>query len=105
MQYVGETENALHIHMKGHQSDIKWNLPDKIIVAHFNTPGHSADDVMVMVIEQVLKNDAAYCKVRESFWTYILRLLTLHGLNIDPWVHLLHFAWKEVGTQGTIPNN
>ena len=84
MQYVGETENALHIRMNGHRSDINRNLPEKPVAAHFNAPGHSADDLSVMVIERVLRGDAAHRKARESFWIYTLRSLTPHGLNLDP---------------------
>ena len=50
-QYVGETENALHLRMNGHCSDYYRKSPDKPVVVHFNTQGHSFDDMKVMVIE------------------------------------------------------
>ena len=50
-QYVGETGNALHLRMNGHRSDFHCKSPHKPVVAHFNTQGHSFDDMKVMVIE------------------------------------------------------
>ena len=53
MQYVGETENALHIRMNGHQSDITMKMLDKPVATHFNQPDHSLDDLRVMWIEKI----------------------------------------------------
>ena len=39
-QYVGETENALHICLNGHRSDVKTKKMEKPVAAHFNLPGH-----------------------------------------------------------------
>ena len=35
MQYVGETENPLHLRTNGHRSDYYRRLPDKPIARHF----------------------------------------------------------------------
>ncbi len=45
VQYVGETENALHIRMNGHRSDIRTMKTDKPVAAHFCQPDHSFDDL------------------------------------------------------------
>ena len=51
--YVGETENALHIRMNGKQLDIKhWRL-DKPVANHFNSEGHSLEDLSIFVIKQI----------------------------------------------------
>ena len=44
-QYVGETQNPLHIHLNGHCSDIKNNRTEKPVAAHFNILGHSLSDL------------------------------------------------------------
>ena len=82
-QYIGETENPLHLRMNGHRSDYYRKLSDKPVAEHFNTTGHSFEDLTVMVIEQIMA-DSARRKQRESFWIYTLRTLTPDGLNLDP---------------------
>ena len=37
MQYVGETENALHIRMNGHRSDITTKKLEKPVAESFRT--------------------------------------------------------------------
>ena len=66
-QYVGETGNALHLHMNGHRSDFHCKSPDKPVAAHFNTHGYSFDDMKVMVIEGMGLVSAARRKRREGF--------------------------------------
>ena len=66
-QYVGETENALHLRMNGHRSDYNRKLPDKPVAVHFNSVGRTFDDLSVMVIEQLWKDDAPHRKLRESY--------------------------------------
>ena len=44
-EYVGETENPLHLRINGHRSDYYPQLSDKSVVEHFNTIGHSFDDM------------------------------------------------------------
>ena len=41
LQYVGETENALHIRMNGHRSDIRTKKTENPVAAHFCQPAHS----------------------------------------------------------------
>ena len=76
IQYVWETENALHIQMNGHRSDINHNHPDTLVVAHFKAPGHSVDDLSVRVIEQVWRDDTAYHKKWERWWIHTFRSVT-----------------------------
>ena len=43
--------------MNGHWSDIKWNHAERPVVAHFNTAGHSINDLSIRVIEQLWRDD------------------------------------------------
>ena len=40
LQYVGETENTLHMRMKRHRSDIKTRKTEKPVAAHIFQPDH-----------------------------------------------------------------
>lgn len=53
MQYIGETENPLHIRMNGHHSDITMRKLDKPLASHFNQPDYSLEDLKVMRIEKI----------------------------------------------------
>ena len=57
-QYIGETENPLHLRMNGHRSDYYRKLSDKPVVEHFNTISHSFEDLTIMVIEQIMADSA-----------------------------------------------
>ena len=52
-QYVGETENPLHLRINGHRCDYYRRLSDKEVAVHFNTSGHTFDNAMTMIIEQM----------------------------------------------------
>ena len=85
MQYVGETENALHIRMNGYRSDITTKKLDKPVAAHFHQPNHSHEDMRVMGIEKIedRNNSRKRRKLRERNWIFELRMLTPEGLNIE----------------------
>ena len=85
MQYVGETENALHIRMNGHRSDITTKKLDKPVAAHFNQPNHSYEDLRVIVIEKIedRNNSRKRRKLRERYRIFELRTLMPEGLNIE----------------------
>ena len=69
--------------MNGHRSDYYRKLPDKPVAEHFNLIGHSFEDLLVMVIEQIMAG-CARRKQRESFWIHTLQTLAPDGLNLDP---------------------
>ena len=83
MQYVGETENVLHIRLNSHRRDIKRKVFDKPVPAHFCSINHS-----VTYILRYLRTWGAtvtsYIR-RESFWIYQLSKQHLDGLNPDQW--------------------
>ena len=84
MQYVGETENPLHLRMNGHRSDYYHRLPDKPVAKHFfNTPDHTFEDATIMIIKRLHSANSMQQKYRESYWVYILWTLTPDGLNLE----------------------
>ena len=66
-QYVGETENALHLRMNGRRSDYYRKLADKPVAAHFNEPCHSFEILLVMVMKQMGSADTTQRDLRESY--------------------------------------
>ena len=58
-QSIGETEDPLHLRINGYRSDYYCQLTDKPVIEHFNTTGHSFDDMTVMVFEQIHVADTA----------------------------------------------
>jgi len=83
LQYVGETENALHIRMNGHRSDIRTRKLDKPVAAHFCQSDHSAEDLEVRGIEKIYENNPEWRKHRESYWIFTLKTLAPEGMNLD----------------------
>ena len=68
-QYVRETGQALHCRMNNHRADIiHKKTEEKPVAAHFNTQGHSVEDMTVMVIEKLWKDDPVLRKIRENKW-------------------------------------
>ena len=82
-QYIGETDNPLHLRMNSHRSDYYRKLSDKPVAKHFNTIGYSFEDLTIMVIEQIMA-DCTPRKQQESYWIHTLQTLTPDGLNLDP---------------------
>ena len=83
-QYIGETGQALHCKMNNHQTDIiQKETENKHIAVYFNTPGHSMDELSVVVIEKLWKNDPVYCKIRKNTWIGILDTFYPRGMNLS----------------------
>ena len=82
-QYVGETENPLHLRMNGQGSDYYRKLPDKPVAVHFNTTIYTFEDLTVMVIEQLGSAPIEPRKLRESYWIHTLRSVAPQGLYLD----------------------
>ena len=75
-------ENLLHIRLNGNRSDIKNTRTEKPVAAHFNLVGHSIDDLTIMVIEKINRNDASHRKKKESYWIKTLRSMAPEGFMI-----------------------
>ena len=55
LQYVSETEKALHMRKNGHRFDIMTCTIDRPVAAHFCQPDHSLENLQVMGIEKIHK--------------------------------------------------
>ena len=65
-QYMGETENSLHIKLNGHSSDIKTNHQiEKPVAVHFSLVGHCMEFLQIMIIEKIHREDAVSKKKGE----------------------------------------
>ena len=62
---------------------LPYKAPDKPVAVHFNTMGHTFEDLTVMVIEQLGSAPIEGRKLRESYWIHTLRSVALQGLNLD----------------------
>ena len=82
LQYVGETENALHIRMNGHRSDIRTKKTEKPVAAHFCQPDHSVKDLEVRGLKRSII-PARSGEEKESFWIFTLRTLAPDGMNLN----------------------
>ena len=83
LQYVGETENVLHVRMNGHRSDIRTRKTEKPVAAHFCQTDHTMEDLQVRGIEKIHRSSTQWRRERESFWIFTLRMLSPYGLNLD----------------------
>ena len=78
IQYVGMTKNALQKRFTSHRSDIKNKKKTSSVAKHFNLPGHSMEDLTIMVIDQ--EDDVKKLRKRERYWINELKTKA-HGLN------------------------
>ena len=71
---MDETENALHIRMNGHRSDVNTQKAEKLVAAHFNLPDHLLYDLRVMGIEKSIPTTESgeKNKQRESYCIFTL---------------------------------
>ena len=81
-QCVGETEQPLNERMNNHHADVRHNRTEKPVALHFNSPGHTLDDIQVMVIERLWKSDTVFRKIRESRWISTLDTTWPKGMNL-----------------------
>ena len=83
LQYVGETGNPLHTRMNGHRSDIRTGKIEKPVAAHFTQLDHSLEDLQVMGIQKIYREDPTLRKLRESYWISTLGTMAPTGMNIN----------------------
>ena len=84
VQYFAETENALRVRLIGHRSDINHRRTDRPMVKHFCQSDHSINDLTIMAVEKIHRNDVNLRRRKESHWISILSTLIPDGLNINP---------------------
>jgi len=84
LQYVGKCETTLYTRFSNTKSDIKLNKKKLPIVDHFNSPGHSYNNISLRGIEHIRCQKRPILMHRESFWIAKLRTLKPSGINADP---------------------
>jgi len=67
--------------MNSHCSDIRTGKIEKPVASHFNLPDHSLQDLQVMGIEKIRRDNAAQRKLWG--WIYTLGTLVSSGINLD----------------------
>ena len=78
-QFVGQTGRRLIDRIKEHLNCIC--LQKEVTGVHYNTVGHSHNNLQVQVIEKVSPNTPNYRLEREDLWIKRLSTKTPHGLN------------------------
>ena len=82
-QYAGETQNPLHIRLNGHRNNITYRQTEKPVTGHFNSPGHSLDDLRIAFLEVMRSFDESLRRRLEGYWIKQLRSLHPEGMNLD----------------------
>ena len=78
-QYVGETIQTLNERVRKHISDINCEREHRV-AEHFNSAGHSADNVRVMGLSTASR-DKRVRRAQESALVWFLGTLSPAGLN------------------------
>ena len=83
VQYVGETDRSLKDRFNEHKGYVRTKKLNMTTGAHFNLPGHSVSDMLVMAIQKIFNKDTPYRKELEK--EMISNFNTFHrGLNKTP---------------------
>jgi hypothetical protein len=83
IQYVGETGQKLRDRMNNHKSTIRTKKPTPIAI-HFNSVGHTSENLSVVPIEQLKTNNFLHRRAREYYWQLRLGTIYPRGLNNFP---------------------
>ena len=97
-KYVGETENALHLRMNGRQSDIKHRRLEKPVATHFNSEGHSLEDLSIFVTKQINKEEASFRKRKRATGSGLSNRWSQRDLTL---IHRLQ-NWNNDGPIATV---
>ena len=62
---------------------MKTKKVEKPVAAHFNLPRHSMDDLTIMVIEKIWREDVQLRRRRESYRIHHLRSVAPEGMNLE----------------------
>ena len=69
--------------MNNHRADITHRRTyEKPVAQHFTTSGHSVEDMGVLVIETLWREDPVLRKIRESKWIRALETSCPKGMNL-----------------------
>ena len=82
-RYIGETERSGKERFAEHRGYVKNHNLKQATGLHFNTPGHSLDNMKFIIIEKSKETNENYRKEREKF--FIQKFNTFkNGLNRMP---------------------
>ena len=79
--YVGETETMLKDRIQNHLSDVRGKNTVKPVSIHFNSHGHSIQNLKFVGIEISRKNNVQYRRTRESLFIKMLNTQQ-EGINV-----------------------
>ncbi len=79
MQYVGQTNRALRERCGQHRRSVEANSLSTLLVKHFNSDGHSINDMTIQVLQIV--SDKKERLEAEDRWMRILNSVYPFGLN------------------------
>ena len=82
-QYIGESKRKLKERFGEHKGYIRSSNKSQPTGAHFSLPGHSIDNMNILILEKVKVNDTLYRKEREQ---YLIRKFNTfyNGMNKKP---------------------
>ena len=66
LQFIGETGHALKERFSKHKGYVINKKLNQATGAHFNLPGHSVDNMMVMAIQKIFTRGTPYRKEHEK---------------------------------------
>jgi hypothetical protein len=79
LQYVGKTTNKFKDRASSHRSSVDTQK-NCTLSDHFNSPGHSKNNMLFFAFEKVSSNDPFTIGVRERFYIDKMNVIE-HGLN------------------------
>ena len=78
--YIGKTERELKARFSEHKTSVRKKY-NNVVGQHFNSPGHSLENLQVTALEKVYTLGTPYIEKRESMWIERLEA-EFRGLNI-----------------------
>ena len=89
MVYVGKTSRSVKNGLKEHEADVRHRR-NKSVAGHFNSNGHSVENMGVSILELVRDSSRYYRQIRELDWIDKLQTEIPNGLNLKakmgvPW--------------------
>ena len=79
-QYIGQSKRRLVDRIKEHSSNIRYKK-ETTTALHYNSNGHTLDNLRVQVIERVVPSTPEMLLEREHYWIQRLQTKLPHGLN------------------------
>ena len=68
VQYVGQTSQMIRNRFYGHFQDIRAKNTHKPVSKHFNSRGHTENDLIFTPFEKLRKKDKTMLNIREKYW-------------------------------------